>query len=171
MGGSKQAPSTLWDSMFQTAIAERELKKLGRSVIARDHLPPEVTPFGILRWYLHPQLTEPATRALYFFEIDIPEGSRSGKLRHQGGIIHMVVRGSGYTAFEGEKHAWEMRDMIALPPRPEGVVFQHFNMGTGPVRMVVAFPNYDSALGPDLGVAMEVLEPAPEYEEQQAARD
>jgi hypothetical protein len=117
----------------------------------------------MVRWYLHNDLADPVTRALYFFELEIPAGSRSGLLRHQGGIVHLVVAGSGYTEYDGGRHEWTKRDVIAMPVRPEGVTFRHVNDGTGPARMVVAWPNLDSALGAEAGVAMDVLEPAPEY--------
>jgi hypothetical protein len=156
---------TLWDSITRRAVEERERSSKGRTTVRRHELEVEVTPFGLLRWYLHNDLKVPVTQALYFCELEIPEGSRSGLLRHQGGLVHLVVQGSGFTKFDGGEHAWEKRDVVALPVRPEGVVFQHVNNGTGPARMVIAWPNLDSALGPEGGVAMEVLEPAPEYKE------
>lgn len=154
---------TLWDRMVAAGIEERERKAKGNAVIERDKLAAELTPFGLLRWYLHPQLTEPNTRAIYFCELEIPSGSRSGRIRHQGGIVHFVVEGRGYTDLDGTIHEWERRDLIGIPPRPLGVEFQHVNTGTGKVRMVLAFPNFNSALGAELGVALEVLSPAPEY--------
>ena len=105
----------------------------------------------------------PVTKALYFCELEIPAGSRSGRLRHQGGMVNLVVQGSGYTRLDDVDHEWEQRDVIALPVRPDGVLFQHFNNGTGVARLVFAWPNLDSAFGPGAGVAMEVLEPAPEF--------
>ena len=158
-------PRALWDSIISRGIADRERVARGHSVVHRDELPVEVTPFGRLRWYLHHDLTGPATQALYFCELEIPPGSRSGILRHQGGIVHLVVEGSGYTRLDGTEHHWERRDVIALPVRPDGVTFQHVNNGVGVVRLVIAWPNLDSALGPHAGVAMDVLEPAPEYAE------
>jgi hypothetical protein len=154
---------TLWDSIIRRARAERSLAANGRTTIRRDELTPELTPFGTLRWYLHNDLTTPATRAIYFSELEIPAGSRSGKIQHQGGIVHLVVEGRGYTVLDGERYDWEKRDVIAIPIRPKGVVFQHFNDGTGPTRMVVSWANFDSALGAEAGVAFDVLEPAPEY--------
>jgi hypothetical protein len=154
---------TLWDSILSRAGAERERVRSGRSTVRRDELEVEVTPFGLLRWYLHHDLATPVTRALYFCELEIPAGSRSGRLRHQGGLVHFVAEGSGHTRLDGVEHEWEARDVIALPVRPEGVEFQHVNTGTGVARLVIAWPNLDSALGAEGGVAMEVLEPAPEY--------
>ena len=44
-----------------------------------------------------------------------------------------------------------------------GSPIQHVNTGSVPVRMITAFPNFDSALGSEMGVALEVLSPAPEF--------
>lgn len=154
---------TLWDSIVRRATTQRERTKRGRSTVRRADLPVEVTPFGRLRWYLHHELKEQASQALYLCELEIPEASRSGRIRHQGGIVCLVVEGSGYTNLDGVDHAWEKRDVIGLPVRPKGVVFQHVNNGVGPVRMIIAWPNLDSAIGPEGGVHLEVVEPAPEY--------
>lgn len=157
------ATESLWDSILRRAVEEREKVAAGRTTVRREELTPELTPFGSLRWYLHHDLDTPVSRALYFSELEIPAGSRSGLLQHQGGIVHLVVAGSGYTEFDGVRHEWEARDVIAIPVRPKGVRFRHVNDGTGPARMVIAWPNLDSALGAEAGAAMEVLEPAPEY--------
>ena len=154
---------SLWDSIIQRSLGERTRVESGRNTVRRDELEPELTPFGLLRWYLHNDLDTPVTHSLYFCELEIPAGSRSGRLRHQGGMVHLVVAGSGYTVFDGVEHEWAARDVIALPVRPDGVEFQHVNNGTGPARMVISWPNLDSAIGPEGGVAMEILEPAPEY--------
>lgn len=158
-----QETESLWDSIVRRSVAERSRVETGRNTVRRDEITPEVTPFGLLRWYLHNDLDAPVTHSLYFCELEIPVGSRSGRLRHQGGMVHLVVQGSGHTLFDGEEHEWAARDVVALPVRPDGVIFQHVNTGTGPVRMVVAWPNLDSSIGPEGGVAMEILEPAPEF--------
>ena len=154
---------TLWESMMLTAEGERGRKARARAVISRKELQVERTPFGQIRWYLHPALDVPMIKTLYFFELEIPPGSRSGRLRHQGGIAHLVVEGSGFTDLDGQRYDWERLDVIGLPARPGGITFQHFNSGAGPARLLVTWPNMDGSLGPDLGARIEVLEPAPEY--------
>jgi quercetin dioxygenase-like cupin family protein len=155
--------TTLYDSLFESALVERERRAGGRDLISREELPPEVNRMGVMRWYLHPLLDAPSTRALYFHELEIPTGSRSGKLLHQGGIVHYVLEGSGHTVVDGVRHEWEDGDVVVIPIRENGSVYQHFNDSAGPVRMLVTWPNLDSALSSEAGVAMEVLEPAPEY--------
>jgi hypothetical protein len=160
---------SLFERTLQNASAERERRASGHDLISREDLPVEVSSFGILRWYLHPTLDAPSTRALYFCELEIPQGSRSGRLFCQGGIVHFVLEGGGHTTVDGKEHSWEAEDIIAIPIREDGITFQHFNTGGTAVRMVVAWPNHDSALGAEGGVAMSILEAAPEYERQPAA--
>jgi gentisate 1,2-dioxygenase len=157
---------TLFEDVVERAVAERARRAASKNLITRDEAHAELSPMGMQRWYLHPRLDEPSTQALYFHELEIPPGSRSGKLRCQGGIIHLVLEGSGYTDVDGDWHPWEPEDLIAIPIREYGVTYQHFNTGSVPVRMMVAWPNLDSAVGPEGGVEMEVLENAPEYSAQ-----
>jgi gentisate 1,2-dioxygenase len=95
---------------------------------------------------------------------EIPAGSRSGKQKHQGGRVHYVLEGKGYTVVDGVRHEWEKGDVVLLPIKPDGVVFQHFNADTNNrVRLVAAEPNWTDALGVDLGASFEQLEDSPDY--------
>jgi quercetin dioxygenase-like cupin family protein len=155
--------TSLWQQTVDKAERELRLSSSGEWVVTRDSLVSEQTPYGRLRWYLHPELEDRCTRALYFHELEIPVGSRSGRILHPGGIVHLVVEGSGYTELDGESHEWEAEDVIVIPPRTSGNRFQHVNTGPSAARLVVAWPNYDGALGPGLGTGLRVLEPAPEW--------
>jgi quercetin dioxygenase-like cupin family protein len=155
--------STLFDKLFEVSLAERTRRADGKDLITREELVPETNQMGIMRWYLHPDLVEPSTRAIYFHELEIPEGSRSGKIRSPGNIVHLVVEGSGHTVVDGVRHDWETGDVIVIPILEDGVVYQHFNDTAGTVRILVTWPNFDSALTPEGGVDMEILEPAPEF--------
>jgi len=161
--------TTLFGQLLEAARTERERVARGRNHINREELQVELNPMGYMRWYLHPALEEPSTRALYFLELEIPKGSRSGLLQHQGNVIHFVLEGSGYTEYEGGEHQWEAGDVIALPVKEAGIQFRHHNTGLGAVRMLVCWPNFDSANGPEGGVYMEVVEPCPEWAAEQAS--
>lgn len=154
---------SLFESTLASAVKERTRIANGEDLIGRDDTVYDLSPMGIMRWYLHPDLEKPSTRALYFHELEIPAGSRSGKLQCQGGQIHVVLEGRGHTVVDGVSHEWEARDAIAIPIQEDGVTYQHFNDGMGAARMIVSWPNFDSALGAEGGVAMEVLEACPEY--------
>jgi len=154
---------SLWDDYVARGREEVVRVQRGAAVVERDKCPVELTPFGLVRWYTHPLLDRPVSRALYQFELEIPVGSASGRLFHQGGIAHYVLSGQGYTELDDKEHAWEASDVIGIPARSEGVTFQHVNTGSTTVRMQVCWANLDSALGPFLGAELNVLEPAPEY--------
>ena len=155
---------TLYDLTFAESRAERDRRAKARNLIGREDCEPELNRMGTMRWYLHPHLETPSTRALYFHELEIPQGSNSGKLYCQGGIIHFVMVGSGHTVLDGRAHEWEEGDVIAIPIRESGATYQHFNTGVGPTRMLVCWANLDSAISPEGGVAMEVLEACPEWQ-------
>ena len=52
-----------------------------------------------------------------FFQQEIPPGSRSGRLKFQGGQVIMILEGRGYTLVDGVKHTWEAGDVLNLPLR------------------------------------------------------
>ena len=83
-------------------------------------------------------------------------------------MLHFVVQGSGYTTVDGRSHEWETEDAIVIPIKEDGVTYQHFNTGVGPARLLVCWPNLDSALSEEGGVAMDILESCPEWSAQNA---
>jgi hypothetical protein len=44
--------------------------------------------------------------------------TRSGKHRHQGGLVIYVLAGKGYSIVEGERKDWERGDLVLLPMKP-----------------------------------------------------
>lgn len=160
--------TTLYDQTFEAAKRERDRRAKGKNLISLDECPTELNRMGLMHWYLHPGLEAPSTRALYFHELEIPQGSNSGKLICQGGVLHFVVQGSGYTVVDGRSHEWETEDAIVIPIKEDGVTYQHFNTGVGPARLLVCWPNLDSALSEEGGVAMDIVEPCPEWSAQNA---
>jgi quercetin dioxygenase-like cupin family protein len=53
--------------------------------------------------------------------------TRSGKHRHQGGLVIYVLEGKGYSIVDGERYDWAKGDLVLLPMKPGGVEHQHFN--------------------------------------------
>jgi gentisate 1,2-dioxygenase len=101
---------------------------------------------------------------LLFFQQEIPPGSRSGRLKFQGGQVMMITEGRGYTVIDGVKHPWKAGDVLNLPLRADGIIVQHFNSDPEhPVRFVAAEPNWLDGLTVDRGCGFEQLEDAPEY--------
>lgn len=144
---------------------ERERAPRCDTVLHGDELAWELNPHGIMQWYLHPSLPDRLTRSYLFYRQEIPPGSRSGCQRHQGGKIFFIVEGHGYTVIDDERFDWERDDLIQLPLRPDGVVYQHFNASrTERARLIACEPNMVDALGVDRGAAFVQIENCPEYE-------
>jgi hypothetical protein len=74
-----------------------------------------------------------------------------------------VLDGQGHTVVDGVTHSWQHEDVIALPIRERGITYQHVNTGGTTARLLVVWPNLDSALGPEGGVEMAVLEDSPDF--------
>lgn len=154
---------TLFEQTLAEAATERDRRRHAANLLTRDGATFEVNPMGTMRWYLHPALERPSTRSLYVHELEVPVGSRSGRLQCQGGTLHYVLAGRGYTDLDGVRHGWEEGDVIAIPIKENGVTYQHVNTGTQVARLLVVSANLDSALGPEAGVELTVLDPSPEW--------
>lgn len=150
---------------------ERKDKESARQLVRGDELPVEVSRQGLIQWYLHPEIRDTVLRTMLFYVQVIPPNSRSGKMRHQGGIANLILEGRGYSIVNGVRHDWEAVNSLFLPILREGVVVQHFNPDPEKsARMAVAMPNVVEALGVDLGAGWEQLEDAPEYAQRNGAR-
>jgi gentisate 1,2-dioxygenase len=94
---------------------------------------------------------------------EIPPGSRSGKLKHQGNMVVFFLAGTGYTILDDKRFDWEAGDCMVFPVKGKGVIIQHFNGDRNlPARFLAAEPNLVDALGVDMGSGFEQLEAAPE---------
>jgi gentisate 1,2-dioxygenase len=152
------------EELFQKRDEQRERMKNAVAVVKFKELPWEINRQGKMRWYLHPSIKNTAIQSLIVFQQEIPPGSRSGKQHHQGGRIHYIIEGKGYTVIDGKRYDWEAGDAVVLPVKPDGVDFQHFNADpANPVRFIAAEPNFTDPLGVDMGAGFEQLEDCPEY--------
>jgi gentisate 1,2-dioxygenase len=158
-----ESQTPLFDALIKMRDSERERVSKSTVVATSENAPQELTPMGFMRWYTHPNLDMPALKTYMLWVQEIPVGSRSGRMRHQGGRVHYVWEGSGYTVVDGVAHEWEAGDVICLPIKPDGIIFQHYNTSDVPVKLISAELNMIGAIGVDMGVQSEVLEPAPEY--------
>ena len=163
MSTKQHGNRNLFNELIRMRDEQRERMKTAIKVVKGEELPLEKNANGYYRWYIHPSMKDRALNTLMLWVQEIPPGGCTGKQRHQGGRLHLVVEGRGYTVVDGVKHDWERWDYIHLPLKPEGVVFQHFNSDPQkPAKLVVAEPNLVDAIGMDLGINFEQLEPAPD---------
>jgi len=161
---AKLAEVNHWDELLKLRDRQREEMRNGIQVIKEAELPLEVSRQGLMRWYLHPSIKDTCLTVLMFFQQEIPPGSRSGRLKFQGGQVMMITEGQGYTMIDGVKHSWRAGDVLNLPLRADGIIVQHFNTDpNNPAKFVAAEPNWFESVSVDRGCGFEQLEDAPEY--------
>ena len=161
---ARLAAVNYWDELIALRDRQREDRKNGRQVIKESGLPLENNRQGLMRWYMHPAITDTVLSTLCFFQQEIPPGSRSGKLKFQGGQVMLILEGKGYTTIDGVKYPWKAGDILNLPARSNGIIIQHFN--TDPdktAKFVAAEPNWFACTGVDRGCGFELLEESPDY--------
>ncbi len=154
----------LFDDLLKMRDEYRDMMKNATMVSDGEKTTLENNHMGLYRWYLHPKMKNIGARTLLVWVQEIPPGSRSGKMKSQGGQIHIVLEGHGYTVIDGVKDDWEENDAIFLPLVPDGTVHQHFNADPKKwAKLLCAEPNIFDALGVDKGTGFEVLEDSPDY--------
>jgi hypothetical protein len=168
---SKLAEVNHWEELLKLRDRQREQTRNGIQVIKEAELPLEVSRQGLLRWYLHPEIKDTCLSVLLFYQQEIPPGSRSGRLKFQGGQVMMITEGRGYTTIDGVKHPWKAGDVLNLPLRADGIIVQHFNADpNNPAKFVAVEPNWLEGVSVDRGCGFEQLEDAPEYRRGAPAR-
>ncbi len=148
------------------AIRDKQRKKMENSaiVVQESELPIETNRHGSMQWYLHPNIEDVSVNSLLIYVEHIPPGSKSGRQRHPGGKIFYMWKGKGHTVIDGVSYRWEAGELVQLPLRPDGVVYQHFNDSDDEEAKIFAVePNYVESLGLDKGSKFEQLEDCPEY--------
>ncbi len=153
-----------WNELFALRDRQREQRKNGVQVIKESGLALESNQQGLMRWYLHPSITDTALSTLMFYQQEIPPNSRSGRLKFQGGQVMLILEGRGYTVIDGVKHPWKAGDVVNLPLRKDGIIVQHFN--TDPetaVKFVAAEPNWFACTTVDRGSGFEQIENSPDF--------
>src|ERR1700741_4666283 len=161
---SKLAEVNHWEELLKLRDRQREQTKNGIQVIKQSELPLEVSRQGLMRWYMHPAIKDTALSVLLFFQQEIPPGSRSGRLKFQGGQVMLILEGEGYTLIDGVKHTWKAGDLLNLPLRADGIIVQHFNTDPQhPARFVAAEPNWLEGVSVDRGCGFGANEEPPEF--------
>lgn len=160
----------LFHELLELRDRQRQAGVNALQVIEGEKIPIELSEWGRIQWYVHPAMTDVASRAILFWVMHIPPKSRTGLLRCQGGYIFQIWRGSaGHTVLDGERHDWGLDCVINIPLRPGGVTFQHVNDGDDEVLMLGSCLNLVDPLTVDAGSGFEILEPCPEWAEAAAA--
>jgi hypothetical protein len=160
----KLSKINFWQRLLDLRDLQRERLKTAIQVVHGDELPLESNRQGLMRWFLHPEITDTMLSTLVFFEQEIPPASRSGLLKFQGGQVIYVIEGRGHTLVNGVKHFWEAGDVINLPLRRDGIIVQHVNDDPEKLaRFVAAEPNWFACTTVDRGCGFEQLSDSPDY--------
>jgi mannose-6-phosphate isomerase-like protein (cupin superfamily) len=156
---------TKYQELIELRDKERARIASSSVCVKGKELPLEVNPQGMLKWYMHPNIDSTAHKFIMFYTQELPPASRSGKQRTQGGVVFVVVEGTGYTVIDGQRYDWKQNDVVQLPIKPDGVIFQHFNTSEKERSLLIAAePNLAATTGVDRACGFEQLEAAPEYE-------
>jgi hypothetical protein len=158
------ASKNYWDELFALRDRQRAARGSGVQVIKEAELPLETNRQGLMRWYMHPEITDTALSTYLCFQQELPAGGRSGKLKFQGGQVIYIIEGHGHTLLDGVKHTWEEGDVLNLPLRRGGIVVQHVNDDPErPAKFIAVEPNLYACTGVDRGSGFEQIEDAPDY--------
>jgi quercetin dioxygenase-like cupin family protein len=157
---SVDAPQSTYDRNYARTQEIQQRSRSAKIVVRRDERAEEMTRQGRLRYYLNRNtLHDTVLKDWNIFTHELR--TRSGKHRHQGGLVIYVIEGKGYTVVEGQRQDWESGDLILLPIQPGGVEHQHFNLnGDAPSRWMAYIykPFHD-----EVAHGMEQREESPEY--------
>jgi hypothetical protein len=161
------AGRNLWGELLALRDQQRAQMKGGLQVVKEKDLPLETNRQGQMRWYMHPNIKDLVVNMMMVFQQEILPGSRSGRVKFQGGQIMMILEGQGYTSIDGVKHNWKKGDVLNLPLRDDGIIVQHFNTDSASAAKFLAVePNWFECTSVDRGCGFEQLEDAPEYRAQ-----
>ena len=161
------AERNMWGEFLELRDEQRARTKSGLQVVKEKELPLETNRQGQMRWYMHPNIKDLVVNMMMVYQQEIPPGSRSGRVKFQGGQIIMILEGEGYTSIDGVKHTWKKGDVLNLPLRDEGIIVQHFNTHSSETAKFLAVePNWFACTSIDRGCGFEVLEEAPEHRAQ-----
>ena len=154
------------DNVYERNMRERheaiERNKTGPVVVHKADREMIQARQGKLLYYLCPN-NFPDT-PLQHWRVFIHEiKTRSGKHRHQGGLVIYVVDGKGYSVVDGERKDWQKGDLVLLPMKPEGVVHQHFNLD--PAKPAVWAALINMPIHEYLASDFQQVENSPDYKE------
>jgi Cupin domain len=156
----------LQDNAYERSLRHhkeaRERSLNGPIVVRKSERPSFMARQGLLRYYLHPSFyTEVPLLQWRVFTHEIR--TRSGKHRHQGGLVIYVLEGRGYSIVDGERMDWEKGDLVLLPLKPEEVEHQHFNLDPEKPALWAAFIHMP--IHEHLASDLQQMENSPEFKE------
>ena len=118
-----------------------------------------------MRWYLHPAITDTILSTLSIYRQEIPPGSRSGRLKFQGGADPVHRRGPRpHHARRRQARLGSGRRASTCRRKRDGIVVQHFNDDPEKTAVFLAVePNLFAATSVDRGCGFHQMEQSPDY--------
>jgi quercetin dioxygenase-like cupin family protein len=113
---------------YEYALDELDRAAHGKIVIKAKDRPWDMHRQANSKRYLSVHEPELKNTASHQWEVFLQAFTeRSGKHRHQGGLVIFILEGSGYSIIDGVRHDWKAGDLTMLPLVPGGTEHQHFN--------------------------------------------
>ncbi|HEV8022303.1 MAG TPA: cupin domain-containing protein [Candidatus Lustribacter sp.] len=154
----------LAEDAYETAYRyrkEQAERQLNAPVVVRgEDCPVFLSRQGRLCFLLDP-LTMPQNPLHHWRLFTHEVRTKSGRHRHQGGLVIYVVSGTGYSIVEGERIDWKKGSLLLLPMKPGGVEHQHFNLDPDKPSVWAAF--VPIALTEHVASQMRQTETSPEF--------
>src|SRR3954453_701014 len=131
-------PETPYEIFIRSRREFLERQETGQVVVKPSDREFYLTRQGRLMYHLNPEIHKNTPLQDWrVFSHDLK--TRSGKHRHQGGLVIYVIVGTGYSVVDGERVDWQAGDLLLLPIKPGGVEHQHFNLQPGADCRWIAF--------------------------------
>jgi quercetin dioxygenase-like cupin family protein len=146
---------------YRKEQAERQLH--GPVVVRSEDREAQITRQGRLCFYLDP-LTHPEMPLHHWRLFTHEIRTKSGRHRHQGGLVIYVLSGVGYSIVEGERIDWKKGSLLLLPMKPGGVEHQHFNLDPEKPSVWAAF--VPIALTEHVASQLRQTETSPEFKQE-----
>jgi quercetin dioxygenase-like cupin family protein len=151
-----------YEMAYRHREQQAERQRTGQIVVKPSERPYFMSRQGRLRFYLCP-LAYPNTALEHWRVFTHEIRTKSGRHRHQGGLVIYVLDGIGYSIVEGERVEWKKGDLLLLPMKPGGVEHQHFNLDPEKPATWVAF--VPIVLTEHVASTLQQTEQSPEYKQ------
>jgi quercetin dioxygenase-like cupin family protein len=127
-----------YETAYRYRKEQADRQNDGPVVIRSEDREAFVSRQGRLCFLLDP-LTLPETPLHHWRLFTHEVRTKSGRHRHQGGLVIYVLSGTGYSIVEGERINWKKGSLLLLPMKVGGVEHQHFNLDPDKPSVWAAF--------------------------------
>jgi gentisate 1,2-dioxygenase len=117
------APKNTYETYMKKMTDEVQWRQACTHVVKGKDMPWEDTRMGRMKFLVHPKIPT----GLITYEAwlqEIPPGGATGKHRHMGEELHLILEGKGHDTHNGVDWEWGEGDIVAIP---HNTVHQHFN--------------------------------------------